>query len=76
MTGGKPSPGDIARARAGRRAALVLAGTGLFWIAAVFAGNQMDWPVRIRALFDLIALAGFGLALWLTYRARKAGPRE
>ncbi|SMY07789.1 hypothetical protein LOM8899_01929 [Flavimaricola marinus] len=64
---------DTKQARAGRRAALVMAGTGIFWIAAIFLGNQMEWPVRIRALFDLIALAGFGLSLWMTYQARKAG---
>lgn len=64
---------DAKQARAGRRAALLMAGTGLFWIAAMFLGRFFEWPVRTRALFDLMALAGFGLSLWLTYQARKAG---
>jgi uncharacterized membrane protein len=76
MTDKGERPRDTAQARAGRRAALLLAGTGVFWIIAIFAGNMMDWPTRIRALFDLIALAGFGLALWLTYQARKAGRND
>ena len=67
---------DTAQAKAGRRAALMLAGTGVFWIAAIFLGNLMEWPTRIRALFDLIALAGFGLALFMTYQARKAGRKD
>jgi uncharacterized membrane protein len=64
---------DTRQARLGRRAALLMAGTGLFWIAAMFLGSQLDWPDRTRALFDLIALAGFGLSLWMTYMAGKAG---
>ena len=55
--------------RAGRRAAIVLAGTGLFWIAATWIGGALGLENRVRALFDLIALAGFGLALWMTYQA-------
>jgi uncharacterized membrane protein len=54
--------------RAGRRAALVLAGVGLFWIASTAAGGAFGWPVRLIALLDLIALAGFGVALYLTWQ--------
>lgn len=53
--------------KAGRIAALVIAGVGLFWIAATALGAAFDWTQRTRALFDLIALAGFGWALWLVY---------
>ncbi|EET48757.1 DUF5337 domain-containing protein [Thalassobium sp. R2A62] len=54
--------------RIGRRIAVVIAGTGLFWIGATWIGGQMGLSLRVRALFDLIALAGFGWALWMTYR--------
>ena len=75
----QPDPGtDASGGRAGRRAALVLAATGLFWIATTWAGAAWGWPVRVRVLLDLIALAGFGLALFMTYqvwRARRTDPR-
>ncbi|EPX86640.1 hypothetical protein ruthe_01458 [Rubellimicrobium thermophilum DSM 16684] len=55
--------------RLGRQAALAVAVTGALWIAATWAGGHWNWPQRWRALFDLFALAGFGLALYLTWRA-------
>ncbi|NDV01477.1 DUF5337 family protein [Pseudoroseicyclus tamaricis] len=64
------------RARAGRAAALVMAGTGLYWIAVTYLGAQAGWPTRIRALLDLFALAGFGLGLWMTWRAYRLGRDE
>ncbi len=60
-----PSP---KQAKAGQRAALLLAGTGVFWIVAIWAGGAMNWTPRTRALCDLIALAGFGWALWMTFQ--------
>ena len=65
-------------AKAGRRTALVLAGTGVFWIVMTFVGTKYGWSNRTRALFDLFALAGFGWALWMTFalwRARQTGRR-
>ena len=62
-----------AQARAGRRAALVVVASGVFWIAAMWLGPQLDLTQRVRALFDLIALAGFGLGLWMTYQAWRIG---
>ena len=53
---------------AGQRVALVVAGTGLFWICAIFAGEKLGLSNRTRALFDLAALAGFGFALYLTFK--------
>ena len=44
-----------------------MAATGVLWIIATFAGEKLGWGVRIRALFDLLALAGFGLALYMTF---------
>ncbi|MHA6325604.1 DUF5337 domain-containing protein [Roseivivax sp. CAU 1753] len=55
-------------ARRGRRIALIIAGTGVLWIAATALGAQQGWPQRTRALFDLAALAGFGLAIWMIYQ--------
>ena len=51
----------------GRRPALFLAGVGVFWVVATWLGGQLGLSMRTRALFDLIALAGFGWALWMTY---------
>lgn len=63
-------------ARAGRRIALVIAGIGVFWILVTAIGVQYGWSQRTRALFDLAALAGFGLAIWMIYqlwRTRQKG---
>ena len=55
-------------ARQGRLASLVAAGTGVYWIGAVWAGNHFDWPQRTRALLDLIALAGFAFVVITAFR--------
>ncbi len=60
--------GKTNQGRAGQRAALILAGTGVFWVVANLVGTEYDWPIRVRALFDLAALAGFGFALWQTFQ--------
>lgn len=54
-------------ARRGRSAALVIAGTAVFWIIATFLGGKLGLDNRTRALFDLIALAGFVWALWMIF---------
>ena len=54
-------------ARQGRRIALIIAGVGLFWILVTAIGVEYGWSQRTRALFDLLALAGFGLAIWMIY---------
>ncbi len=59
---------DPRLARAARRAALVMAGVGVFWIAATWAGDVLGWTTRLRGLFDLVALAGFAFALYLTWQ--------
>ena len=73
MTDENKNERDSAQSKAGRRASLVSAGTGVFWIVTMYLGGQFDWPVRIRVLFDIMALAGFGIALLLTYQARRHG---
>ena len=60
--------------KAGRRLSLVIAGTGVVWILANMLGAEYGWSNRTRALFDLLALAGFGWALWIAiglWRARQ-----
>uniref|UniRef100_UPI004047A4C7 DUF5337 family protein n=1 Tax=Yoonia sp. TaxID=2212373 RepID=UPI004047A4C7 len=60
-------PQNHNRSSAGPRAALVMAGTGLFWIIANYAGGKFGLPMRARAILDIIALVGFGYALYLTF---------
>ena len=60
--------------KAGRRLALLIAGIGLLYILANLIGAEYGWSNRTRAIFDLLALAGFGVALVkaiLLWRARK-----
>lgn len=71
-----PKHGDTAQAKAGQRVALILAGVGVFWILANLLGAEYGWSNRVRALFDLAALAGFGFALWQTYRLWRARQDE
>ncbi|TNC50713.1 hypothetical protein FHG66_06980 [Rubellimicrobium rubrum] len=51
-----------------RRIGLLLAAVGVLWIAATWAGQAFGWSLRLRALLDLFALAGFGFALYLTWQ--------
>ncbi len=56
------------QARAGRRAALVIAGTAVLWVLASFIGAQLGLSNRMRALVDMLALAGFVWAFWMIYQ--------
>lgn len=58
--------------RKGRFTAMVIAGTGVFWILATLIGGELELSNRIRALFDMLALAGFIWALVLTYQIWRA----
>jgi hypothetical protein len=65
-------------ARKGRFTALLIAGTGVAWIMATLIGGELGLDNRTRALFDLMALAGFVWALVLIYqiwRARQSNQR-
>jgi threonine/homoserine/homoserine lactone efflux protein len=55
-------------AKSGQHAALFLAGVAVFWIVVTWVGGALGWSLRVRALFDLFALAGFGWALWMIYQ--------
>jgi hypothetical protein len=63
-------------ARKGRRTALVIAGTGVFWVLASLIGAEMGWSNRTRALFDLIALAGFVLAIVMIFQMWRARQKD
>lgn len=59
---------DAEIARKGRLAALVIAGSGVFWILATVMGGVLALDQRVRALFDLMALGGFVFAFVLIYQ--------
>ncbi|WP_319824210.1 DUF5337 domain-containing protein [Thalassovita sp.] len=63
---------DAELARKGRKVALLIAGTGVFWVLANLVGGQLGLDNRTRALFDLIALAGFVLAIAMIYQIWRA----
>ena len=63
-------------ARQGRVIALVIAAVGLLWIAATALGGALDWSQRTRAFLDLMALAGFGTAIWMIYQLWRASQKD
>lgn len=66
--------GSGKQSKAGQRLALVIAGTGVAWVLANMLGAHFGWSNRTRALFDLIALAGFAWAIFVAigiWRARQ-----
>lgn len=68
--------GKTKQGRAGQRVALIVAGTGVFWILAILIGTEYGWSGEVRLIFDLAALAGFGFALWQTYQLWRARQDE
>lgn len=56
----------------GRQAAMVIAGTAIFWILATIIGGELGLSNRVRALFDLLALAGFIWAFWMIFQIWRA----
>lgn len=61
------APKDKSDQKTGQRIALVIAAIALLWVLTSSLGSYLGWSNRTLALFDLIALAGFGWALWMTY---------
>ncbi|WP_417596966.1 DUF5337 family protein [Pararhodobacter oceanensis] len=53
--------------RQGRAIALLIAGVCAVYLILLAVGDKLGWSQRTLALFDLAALAGFGMALWLIY---------
>lgn len=67
--------------RRGRIVAILIAGIALGWIGVLALGDTLGWSQRTLAFFDLAALAGFGMALWLIYgiwrsRQNNKGPES
>jgi hypothetical protein len=65
---------DTDNSARGRKVALLIAGTGVYWALATFIGGQLGLDQRTRALLDLIALVGFALAIvkiFQIWRARQ-----
>ena len=54
--------------RKGRQAALVIAGTSIFWILTTLIADKEGFSQSTRLVFDLVALAGFLFAFWLIYQ--------
>lgn len=67
---------DITQAKERRRIAILIAGVGVFWVVLTALGAEMNWSQRTRALFDLIALTGFGVAVWKLVALLRAGRDE
>ena len=65
-------PGDQRIARKGRIVALIIAGTAVFWVLAMLVGAEYELSQRVRALFDLIAMGGFVLALIMIFQIWRA----
>ena len=59
---------ELALARQGRYAALVIAGAALLWLAAQALAPAVGLTTRYALLIDLFALAAFVWALIVTYR--------
>lgn len=55
-------------ARQSRGVAIVLVVTMILWMGGQWLGGKMGWDVRYAFLFDLAALAGFFMALVMTYQ--------
>ncbi len=59
-------------ARKGRIAAMIIAGTGVFWVLITLIGEKEGFSQELRLTFDLVALAGFVFAIWLIYQIWRA----
>jgi len=73
-----PRDNGADQARAGRRAAIVIAVTAVLWVAATMIGTKLGLTQRELALFDLMALGGFLWAVWMIYniwRTRQTNQR-
>ena len=56
-----------------RLAALVMAATGVLWLAANWAGQRYGWPSKYAFLADLAAMGGFVWSLLVTWRIWQRG---
>lgn len=56
-----------------RLAAIVMAATGVLWLAANWAGPRFGWPLEYAFLADLAAMGGFVWSLLVTWRIWRRG---
>lgn len=56
----------------GRQATIVIVATGVFWILIMLIGEKEGFSQELRLVFDLVAGAGFILAVWLIYQSWRA----
>ena len=68
--------GNTNQGKAGQRVALIVAGTGVLYVLVNLVAAEYGWANRVRALFDLAALAAFGFALWQTFKLWRARQDE
>ncbi len=59
--------GDSDQARRGRFIALLIVVTAMIWVSVLALGDTLGWSQRTLAFFDLAALAGFAMAMWLLF---------
>jgi len=64
---------DDPKAKKGRRAALVIASTGVAWVMITLIGEKEGFSQEMRLAFDLMALLGFLSAFWLIYQIWRDG---
>jgi hypothetical protein len=69
-----PDHEKVARRR--RRAGRVIAGTGMLWVLFGLIAQKEGFTQQVRLIFDLVALAGFGLAFWLIWLSWRAGRED
>ena len=60
----------------GRRAALVIAGTGIGWVLFGMIADKEGFDVGTRIAGDLVALAGFLFAFWLIFQMWRDGRND
>lgn len=63
---------DRALAAKGRMVSLVIAGTMVLWLLALWVGPKLGLPGRYVFLFDFAALAGLFWALVVSLQIRRA----
>ena len=64
------------RRKQGRRIAVIIAATGLGWIAIQVLGAALGLSQRFMVLFDMLAGVGFVMALWLSYQMRQGAQSD
>ena len=67
---------DDNHAKRGRRIGLLIAGTGVAWLLITAFGASAGWSHRTLAFFDLVAIAGFALAVWMIYGLWRDGRKD